>query len=294
MLKARGLAPLIGSHRFVIDQRGLSVFPRFEAVVNPAEPAWDPKRAPFGIADLDALIGGGLNVGTTTLVAGSPGVGKTTLGLHFVAEGVRAQEPVLFLGFMESPAQLREKARVFGMDLSAAEASGQLRYTVLPAYDLEADAIAVALAEEIERRGVRRLVIDSAAEIERAIGYRERVPEFLSALATYLRARQITTYLTLDVPMIVGPALEIADAPLSVVAENLLLLRHVEYRGQLHQVLSVLKMRFSAYEKAIYEFGITPGQGLQITGRTPLGEGFLTGVPRVPPGLPSRSETVGD
>lgn len=293
MLKARGLAPLTGSHPFVIDQDGLSVYPRFESVVGAVEPDWNPERAAFGIPELDALVGGGLNLGTTTLVAGSPGVGKTTLGLHFLAESTRAQEPALFLGFMESPAQLREKARVFGMDLSEAEASGQLRYLVLPPHDLEADAIAVLLTEDIVRRGVRRLVIDSAAEIERAIGFQGRVPDFLSALVSYLRGRGITTYLTMDVPLIGGPALEFADTPLSVLAENLLLLRHVEYRGRIHQVLSVLKMRFSDYERAIYEFSVTLGQGLRITGLAPLGEGFLTGVPRVPAEPPARGEAGG-
>jgi circadian clock protein KaiC len=294
MLKARGLAPLIGSHPFVIDQDGLSVYPRFESVVSAAEPGWNPERAAFGIADLDALVGGGLTLGTTTLVAGSPGVGKTTLSLHFIAESARVQEPVLFLGFMESPAQLREKARVFGMDLSEAEASGLLRYLVLAPYDLEADAIATLLVEDIERRGVRRLVIDSAAEIERAIGFQGRVPDFLSALVSYLRGRGITTYMTMDVPMIVGPALELTDTPLSVLAENLLLMRHVEYRGRIHQVLSVLKMRFSGYERAIYEFSVTPGRGLRITGPAPLGEGFLTGVPRVPAEPPAEGEPAGD
>jgi circadian clock protein KaiC len=279
--KTRGSMHLEGTHPFVISHAGLAMFPRFESVVAASQPAWQPGRAPFGIADLDALIGGGLNMGTATLVAGSPGVGKTTLGLHFVAEGVRAGEPVLFCGFMESPAQLLEKARRFGMELSAADASDQLRLLVLAGHDLEADQVASVLAEDIERRGVRRLVIDSAAELQRGLGSEARAPDFLSALVSYLRARAVTTYLTLDLALIVGPELELAGTPLSVVAENLLLLRQVEYRGRLHRVFSVLKMRFSDYEPAIYEYGLSPGEGVRIVGPTPLGEGFLTGVPRL-------------
>jgi circadian clock protein KaiC len=286
VLKARGSMPLEGDHAFTVNQTGVAIFPRFESFVAAREPAWNPERAAFGIPELDALIGGGLNVGTTTLVAGSPGVGKTLLGVHFAAEGARAGEPVLFLGFMESATQLREKARVFGMDVSAAEASGQLRLVVLPGQELEADHIATLLTEDIERRGVRRLVIDSAAELERALGSPGRIPEFLSAFVSYLRGREVTTYLTLDVPIISGPALDVAGTPLSIFAENLLLLRQVEYRGRLHRVFSVLKMRFSDYEKTIQEHTITPGRGLQIVGSAPHEGGLLTGGPR-PSGEPA-------
>ena len=281
VLKARGAAPLAGVHPFTINNTGLEIFPRLESVVAATEPAWSPARAALGVADLDALIGGGLNVGTTTLLAGSPGVGKTTLSLHFTAEGVRASEPVLYLGFMESPAQLREKARVFGMHLGAAEAAGQVRLLVLRGHDLEADEIAALLSEDVERRGVRRLVIDSAAELQRAVGFTGRIPEFLSALVSYLRGREVTTCLTLDIPTIIGPELEFAGTPLSLIAENLLLLRQVEYRARLHRVLSVFKMRFSGYEPAIQEFTVTLGRGIEIVGPAPLGEGLLTGVPRL-------------
>ena len=240
-----------------------------------------PERVAFGVAELDALVGTGLNVGTTTLVAGSPGVGKTTLGLHFLGEGVRAGEPVLFCGFMESPAQLLEKARMFGIDLSTADASDQARLLVLAGHDIEPDQVADIVTRDIERRGVRRLVIDSAAELQRGLRSEARIPEFLAALVSYLRAREVTSYLTLDISMIVGPALELAGTPLSVIAENLLVLRQVEFRSRLHRVLSVLKMRFSEYEPAIYEYTLTPGAGIQIVGPAPLGEGFLTGIPRL-------------
>jgi len=290
VLKTRGATPLEGTHPFTLDHTGLTIFQRFETWSAAAEPGWNPDRAAFGVPGLDALIGGGLNVGTTTLMAGSPGIGKTLLGLHFITEGSRAQEPVLFVGFMESPAQLREKARVFGMDLQAAEAAGRARFLVLRGHDLEADEIATLLAEDVEHRGVRRLVIDSAAEVQRSVGFEGRVPDFLSSLVSYLRGREVTTYLTLDVPMIVGPELQLADTPLPVLAENLLLARHVEYQGSLHSVLSVLKMRFSAHERAIYEHTVTSGKGFQIVGPAPLGEGLLTGMPRISDGPPAQGQ----
>ncbi|MDE3075570.1 MAG: hypothetical protein KGJ86_09080 [Chloroflexota bacterium] len=221
---------------------------------------------------------------------GSPGVGKTLLGLHFVAEGARLEEPTLFPGFLESVAQLREQARVFGLDIEPAERTGRARFLVLPAHDLEADYIAGLLYEDVERRGVRRLAVDSAAELQRAIGATERKSGFLSALVTYLRSRQVTTYLTLDLPTIAGPTLEFAETPLSLIAESLALLRNVEYRGQLHPVLGVLKMRFSDHERGIYEYAINAGRGIEIVGPAPLGEGLLTGVARPLVDIPFQSQ----
>lgn len=276
--KARGAAHLEGVHPFVLNREGLSVFPRFESSFLPTQPAWHPQRAGFGIEKVDALLAGGLTTGTSTLVAGSPGVGKTLLGLHFLSEGLRAGEPVLFLGFMESVSQLREKARVFGLDLAASEASGQLRLLVSPAYDLESDQVMGLLREDVERRGVRRLVIDSAKELERGLGYPERVPDFLAALVSFLRGQEVTSYLTRDISTIMGPELHFEDTPLSVIAENLLVLRKVEYRGRLHKVLSVLKMRFSSHDQTIYEYQITEGRGIELIGPAPMAEGMLTGT----------------
>lgn len=280
VMKSRGSLALPGEHPFRITHDGLQISPRFESTVMPSDPPLGTEPLSVGAADIDALLGGGLTSGTCMLTAGNPGVGKTLLGLQFLNSGLGRDEPGLFLGFMESEAQLRAKARRFGMDLTAGERSGRLRLLVLPAYDLEADAIAEKIQEDIERRGVRRLVIDSAAELERGVHSLARVPDFLAALVSYLRDRNVTTYLTIDLPTIVSPSLEFTGAPLSVLAENLLLLRQVEYRNQLHRVFSVLKMRFSAYDPGIHEYTIVAGEGLRIQGLAPLGEGLLTGVAR--------------
>ena len=272
VLKARGAAPLEGAHPFTITADGLTVFPRFESLVGAAEPAWNPGRAGFGVAGLDRMLDGGLTVGTVTLLAGTSGAGKTLLGLHFIAAGALAGDPALFLGFLESPAQLREKARVFGMELDAAEAGGRVRFLVLPSHDLEADRMALLMMEDVERRGVRRLVIDSVAELERGLGFQERTADFLAALVTYLRTREVTTCLTLDISPNGGLETSLAAASLSVIAENQLMLRQLEFRGHLHRVGAVTKMRFSDHERVIHQVAIVPGQGIQVLGPAPFAE----------------------
>jgi circadian clock protein KaiC len=280
VLKVRGAAPLAGLHPFTIDARGLTVYPRLESVVPVESPEWTSARAGFGIADIDALMGGGLNVGTATLAAGTPGLGKTILGLQFLAEGARQGQPGLFAGFTESAAQLRAKARTFGIDLEAAEASGAIELLTVPPHDLDADLVAWLIRQRVEERRVRRLVIDSATELEGGLTSPERAAMFMASLAAYLRSRSVTSYMTVDVPTIVGPELSFAGNPLLVFAENLLLLRYAEYQGELHRVFAVLKMRFSAFDRALRLYRIKDGVGIEIAGPAPRAEGLLTGLAR--------------
>ena len=276
VLKVRGAAPLTGVHPFTIDARGIYVYPRLESVVPASEPPWTGARAGFGIPEIDRRLGGGLNVGTSTLTAGTPGVGKTLLGLHFLAEGARRGEPGLLAGFIENAVQLREKARAFGMDLDA----GEIELLTVPPHDLDSDRAAWLIRERAEARGVRRLMIDSATEIEGGLTAPERAPMFLAALAAYFRSRDVTSYLTVDVPTIVGQELSFAGRPMVALAENLLLLRHAEYQGELRRVFSVLKMRFSDFDHSLAEYTVEEGRGIRIAGRAPRAEGLLTGIAR--------------
>jgi circadian clock protein KaiC len=267
-------------HPFTIDARGLTVYPRLESVVPTDTPAWRTERAGFGIPDIDSLLDGGLNVGTATLAAGTPGLGKTLLALHFLAEGARRNEPGLLAGFTETAVQLRQKASMFGIDLVAAEAAGTIELLTVPPHDLDADLVAWLIRERVEQRGVRRLVIDSATELEGGLTSPERAPMFLASLAAYLRSQSVTTYMTVDVPTIVGPELSFAGSPLVVFAENLLLLRYAEYQGELHRLFAVLKMRFSNFDRELRVYNIHDGIGIHVAGAAPRAEGLLTGLAR--------------
>ncbi|MBV9172207.1 MAG: circadian clock protein KaiC [Chloroflexi bacterium] len=280
VLKVRGAAPLAGLHPFAIDSNGVTIYPRLESVVPADGGTWTPARAGFGIPDIDDLISGGLNVATSTVAAGTPGLGKTLLGLHFLAEGARRGEPGLFAGFIESPAQLRAKARTFGIDLEAAERAGTLELLIIPPHDLDADLAAWRIRQRIEARHVRRLVIDSATELQGGLTSPERAAMFLASFAAYLRSEGVTTYMTVDVPTIVGPELSFTGNPLLVFAENLLLLRYAELVGELHRVFAVLKMRFSNFDRALRVYTIEDGVGIKIAGRAPRAEGLLTGLAR--------------
>jgi circadian clock protein KaiC len=228
------------------------------------------------VPGLDALSGGGPHAGTTTLAVGSLGSGKTLLGLHFLAQGVRVGEPGLYVGLRETAPQARAEARAFGLDLAAAEAAGLLRLQTRPAYELEPDRVAEELLDDVAARGVRRLVLDGVNELRRSLVPAERQHEFFAALAAHLRARGVTTYLAMDVPRLLGD-FDLSDAAVGALADNLLVLRHTEYLGAMHRLLSVLKMHFSEHDRAIHEFTIEAGRGVAVVGPAPPAAGLLGG-----------------
>lgn len=280
VLKVRGAAPLAGVHPFTIDAHGLTVYPRLESVVPSESGQWTPARARFGIPAIDAVVGGGLNVGTSTLAAGAPGLGKTLLGLHFLAEGARQGQRGLFAGFTENAAQLRAKASHLGIDLESAEAAGNIELLMVPPHDLDADLVTWLIRQQIEAHHIERLVIDSAAELQGGLTSPERAAMFMASLAAYLRSQSITTYITVNVPTIIGPELSFEGSPLLAFAENLLLLRYAELDRELVRVFAVLKMRFSDFDRALRTYTIKDGTGIEIAGRAPRAQGLLTGLAR--------------
>jgi circadian clock protein KaiC len=182
------------------------------------------------------------------------------------------------VSFIEDGTQLRNKARAFGMDLEGQERAGRIHVLSMPGYELDPDQVALQIREMVERHSVQRVVIDSIAELDRTFPTRDRAPEYFAALVHYLRMRGATSYLTLDIPKIVGPDLDLSA--LAVLAENLLLLRYVEYEGRLQRLMSILKMRASEHDRALQTFEIVSGVGYQLTGQAPPAEGLLTGVAR--------------
>jgi len=126
-------------------------------------------RAAIGLPELDEMLRGGLNRGTITFLAGSPGAGKTLTALHYIMAGAADGEPGLFVCFNESEEQLCLKAENFGLDLRGAIARGEIFLLCLAPVELEVDVFAAKLRNRVEGLRIRRLVIDSIASIEGAI-----------------------------------------------------------------------------------------------------------------------------
>ncbi|MDB4968096.1 MAG: Circadian clock protein KaiC [Myxococcales bacterium] len=278
--KLRGRAHKAGTHVATIGKEGVNIIPRLESVVQPADRAMPPSdRLSFGLVELDALLNGGLPRNSTTLVAGSTGVGKTLLAAHFVAAGVEAGERSLVFSFFEPPANIIQRARRVGLDLEEAIASGQVQIEYHPPLEWEADVMVDHILRSVRERKVTRLVIDSVVGLEQTISDKTRASSFYNALVVALRGLGVTTLLTKEVSKLAGPELDFSDTPITVAIENFVFLRFVELRGRLHRILSVLKMRDSEYDGDVREFSIAEA-GFRVLAPVSSAEGLLTGMAR--------------
>lgn len=306
VVKARSVAPLPGLHALSLSADGAAVYPQFEElVVNElssgdlqtqgaahAQPDHSRhpaavsvvERAVFGIAELDTMLGGGLPRSTCTLLAGSLGTGKTLLSIYFALAGVRAGERVIFLGFRESRDQLLQAAAPFtiGDELRhALRPGGDVTFLETPPIGVNADILAGRLFDLVDQTGAQRIVIDSIAELERAIARSldpQRLEDYLAALLISMRTRGVTGLLLKETDKVLAATLDFSASALSVMAENVLILQQIPLNGELHRILSIPKMRFSAHDTKLREFRISASAGIEVLRPFGRGLGVMEGI----------------
>jgi circadian clock protein KaiC len=285
--KFRGSAFLEGWHPYAITEAGIVVHPRTEELLAAAPVALPGTAASpehvskkrMGIARLDEMMRGGVPAGSTTLLLGASGTGKTLLGSHFLLAGSAQGEPGLYFGFSETPSRLERKLACFGLDITSAQAQGQLEVLWQSALQSILDVPAERLLEATQRGSVQRLFIDGLGGFQRAVASAERLDLFLAALLSELQALEVTTICSVELPALFSPVLELPQAisTIAELADNLLFLRYVELESQLYRLISILKMRESGYDTAIREFRITD-QGLDVAPTFVSAQAILTGV----------------
>lgn len=286
--KFRGSGYLRGRHSYEITDAGMIVHPRTEALLATPPPDILPAaRVQFGVPELDTMLHGGLPAGSTTMLFGVPGSGKTLLGAHLLATGAAQGEPGLYFGFNETIPRLLSKADHIGLGLSRAVEQGLVEALWQPPVEGDIDALAERLLGAVHRRQVRRLFIDGLNGFQEATEYQERLGRFFTALMNELRCRGVTTTYSVELRSIIGPTVEMPFQGIAAVTENILFLRYVELHSQLHRLISILKVRESAFDTAIREFRITPS-GIEVAASFASAEAVLTGVARpvMPPGAP--------
>jgi circadian clock protein KaiC len=290
VLKFRGSDHLRGGHFFKIDHRGIAVFPRVEALYGKPRSEDDciESKLSTGVRGLDAVLGGGLPGGTTTMVTGASGSGKTSLGLHFLAATPAGQKAVYF-GFYETPERLRFKAKKLGLELERRGKRSNVSLLWQPSTEQNVDELVEKLLGELDRTGASRVFIDGLDGLQRATLHAERVHHIFTALANELRARNVTTLYSYEVPKFIGPDLEAPISGVSALVENLIYLRFIEVSAYLYRVLSILKVRETHYDPSLRVFTIGP-RGIELEAARTSAEALLAG--RKPDSTPAAPEAT--
>ncbi|MGQ4272752.1 RAD55 family ATPase [Terrihabitans sp. B22-R8] len=283
VMKLRASDYLQGRHSYEIAADGLKVYPRLESFYSrPSRAeAFTGARVSSGSESLDKLMGGGVPAASTTVVFGAPGIGKTTLGLHWAAED--AEAPSLFFGFFESPERLLYKADRLGLNLRTKIERGKAEIIWQPATEHNFDELGERLLAAIDRLGASRVVIDGLGGFMASTASPDRISRYFAALSNELRARGVNTLYTTESRQVIAAPVELPIDNISSLVENLLFFRFVEIHSSIHRLVSVIKMRDSDFDSALREFRIS-GDGLSVMENRFSTEGLMTGIAREPAG----------
>ena len=262
VIKLRGSSYHEGQHAFRITGAGLEIYPRLITPRVPENYESLTKRLTTGVPGLDKILGGGLFVGSTTLLVGSTGSGKTTMSLQFALEGIKHGDKVLYVNFQENPAQLRRAIANLSGDADSAQKKG-LRLLYASPVELQIDSIVVEIFDAIEHKGVRRLVIDALGDLASAASDAQRLHDYLYSLIQHFSVRGVTTLLTLESGEAITTYVPLAEQRFSYMSDNLIHLGAGGMKTQ-QRTLHVVKMRGSAHEREPRDFEIT-GKGLRLT-----------------------------
>ena len=280
--KFRGSAQIAGKHTFDITHDGLRIYPRTEALYA-RQPDVEPdpgNRLRFNVPRLDEMIGGGLVAYSNTLLFGSPGGGKTLLGLHFLAEGARKGESCLYYGFTETGPRLRMKASCVGLDLEPLVNSGRLRLEARVSVETLPDGLVQDLLGLVEQHRPQRLVLDGIEPFLRNESIEpQRSARFVTALTNELRARRVTVVMTQQSNNLFGPELNASLEGVEAIIDNIVFVRFVEMRSQFYRMISVMKMRESDNDPALRLFSVT-SRGIHVEDAFESAEAVLTGQAR--------------
>jgi circadian clock protein KaiC len=274
VIKYRGVKFRGGYHDATITTGGLNVFPRL--VASEFRNSMDRKTKSSGIAQLDQLLGGGIETGSSTLILGPAGTGKSLTAIVNVVAAVKRGEKAAMFIFDEELGLLFDRMKGIGIDLPAMQDSGHLFVEQVDAAELSPGEFAHRVRRQIDEHNIKTVVIDSLN------GYQASMPEenslilHMHELLQYLNRRGAATFMTVAQHGLVGDM----KAPVDVtyLADTVILLRYFEASGSVRRAMSVIKKRTGAHESTIREYRID-GRGLTIGAPLSEFQGVLRGVP---------------
>ena len=275
ILKFRGSDFSSGFHDFVIRKGGLKVFPRLVAREHGA--AFKRSFVPSGVATLDVLLGGGVERGTSTLLVGPPGCGKSSIALQYTVAAASRGDHAAVFAFEETKAAMRVRSEGLGLAIDEGYGPRQIQVHQIDPAEISPGELAHMVRESVERDNARVVVIDSLN------GYLNAMPadRFLTAqlheLLAYLSNRGVVTFMVVAQSGMVGSNMQ-TPVDASYLADTVIMLRFFEHRGRVKKAISILKKRTGPHEESIRELTFN-ARGLQLSEPLLHLRGILTGVP---------------
>lgn len=292
VIKYRGQSFRGGYHDFVIRTGGVAVFPRLRAIEHRSD--FERTTLGSGLRELDDLLGGGVQRGSSTLLIGPAGTGKSTFAMQFVQSAIKRGEKAAIFVFDEELGLLFSRVKPMGLDLEAMRDAGLLHIEQLDAAELSPGEFAQRVRDRVARFNAKTVVIDSIN------GYQASMPEenalilHMHELLQYLNRQGATTFLTVAQHGLVGDMKSPVDV--TYLADTVILLRYFEAEGRVRRAISVIKKRTGQHEDTIREYQVT-NSGLTVGDPITSFQGILRGVPTLvgasQPSLPSQVEGGG-
>jgi circadian clock protein KaiC len=272
--KMRGIKFRGGYHDFIIQAGGIKIFPRLVAAEHHKAFVGDLTKS--GVAELDALLGGGLERGTSALLVGGAGVGKSSIAVTYAVGAARRGERVAMFAFDEGLGTLFARAAGLGIDLQEYVKQGLVTVQQIDPAEMSPGEFTHLVRDAVEQQNVRILLIDSLN------GYLNAMPDerFLvlqvHELLAYLNQLGVLTIMVLAQHGLVGQMQTPVD--LSYLSDTVIMLRYFEASGRVRRAISVVKKRSGSHENAIREFQLT-SEGLKVGPPLTQFSGILTGTP---------------
>ena len=271
-----------GFHDFAIRTGGAIVFPRLVAAEH--RHTISREQVKTGIAGFDKLLGGGIEGGSSTVLIGPSGSGKSLICLQFVREAIRQGGKAAIFIFDEEMGLLIDRAKPLGFDLAAMRDSGQLQITQLDAAELSPGEFAHTIRDAIRDPAVKTVVIDSLNGFQASMPQENSLLLHMHEVLQYMNRQGVSTFLTVAQAGMMGDNMR-SPVDITYLADAVIMLRFFEARGSVRRALSIVKKRTGSHEDTIREFWIR--DGLQIGAPLTNFQGVLRGVPWLVSEMPS-------
>ncbi|MBC3951787.1 MULTISPECIES: ATPase domain-containing protein [Pseudomonas] len=275
VVKYRGQKYRGGFHDFTIKSDGIHVFPRLVAAEH--RNRFERGILSSGVAELDALLGGGIDGGSSTLILGPAGTGKSLISLVFAAAAVARGERVALFIFDEELGLLFNRMRKVGIDLEALEKSGNLLIEQVDAAELSPGEFAHRVRASVDEKQIKTVVIDSINGYQAAMPEENALILHMHELLLYLNRQGASTFMTVAQHGLVGDMR--APVDITYLADTVMLLRYFEAKGEVRRAISIIKKRTGTHESTIREYRISH-HGLKIGEPLSAFQGVLTGIPQ--------------